>query len=93
MANQTKTPKTRCPDCGRKMSKGPIRCNACHIKHMNAIRAKSIEIVNTGKCPDCGAPLRYNNAITGWWQCSQYGADGYRADSSKPACSFQCSTD
>lgn len=51
------------------------------------------KIVMTGKCPQCGAALRRNLAITGWWQCSQYGADGFRVDSSKPSCSFQTFTE
>lgn len=46
-------------------------------------------IVATGKCPDCGAPLRCNLSLTGWWQCSQLGAEGFRADSSKPPCGWQ----
>lgn len=49
-------------------------------------------IVQTGKCPDCGAPLRRNMSMSGWWQCEQLGAVGWRKDSSKPACSFQCFT-
>jgi hypothetical protein len=27
--------------------------------------------------------------LTGWWQCSQYGAEGFRADSTKPSCGWQ----
>ena len=83
---------TKCPKCGKRMSKYATMCKACHKQHMDAIRAESERIVATGKCPDCGAPLRYNNAITGWWQCSQLGADGFRADSTKPSCGFQCFT-
>lgn len=49
--------------------------------------------VATGRCPQCGAPLRRNLALTGWWQCSQYGADGFRADNSKPSCPFQTFTE
>lgn len=55
--------------------------------------AENRAIVATGKCPDCGAPLRHNSAIRGWWQCSQYGAEGFRADSTKPACPFQTFTE
>ncbi len=49
-------------------------------------------IVATGVCPTCGAKLRRNLALTGWWQCSQYGSDGFRADDAKPQCSFQTFT-
>ena len=46
-------------------------------------------IIATGKCPRCGSPLRRNLALTGWWQCSQYGAVGFRADSAKDPCDWQ----
>jgi ribosomal protein L37AE/L43A len=58
--------------------------------------ARSIEAarltVATGVCPECGQPLRYNNAMAGWWQCSGYGAEGFRAPGSTP-CSFQTFTE
>lgn len=56
------------------------------------IRAEAVATVQSGKCPQCGAGLRSNLALTGWWQCQQYGAEGFRKDSSKPSCSFQCFT-
>lgn len=46
-------------------------------------------IVRSGVCPQCGAGIRRNLAITGWYQCEQYGAEGFRKDSAKPSCSFQ----
>ena len=46
-------------------------------------------IVATGRCPQCGSQVKRNLALTGWWQCSQFGSDGFRADSSKPQCSWQ----
>ncbi|KKN81354.1 hypothetical protein LCGC14_0319670 [marine sediment metagenome] len=46
-------------------------------------------IVTTGICPECGSGLQQNLALTGWWQCDQYGADGFRKDDSKPACGWQ----
>lgn len=61
-------------------------------ERLRAATEKSKAIVATGKCPQCESPLRRNLAITGWFQCAQFGADGFRADSSKPACSFQCFT-
>lgn len=51
--------------------------------------AEQRAIIATGVCPQCGAGFRRNLAITGWWQCEQYGAEGFRKDSSKPSCSFQ----
>ncbi len=46
-------------------------------------------VVAAGKCPHCGAGLRQNLSIAGWWQCAQYGAVGFRADANKPACGWQ----
>jgi hypothetical protein len=50
-------------------------------------------VVATGKCPQCGRPLRRNLSLTGWWQCSQLGAPGFRADSSQPSCDWQTFTE
>jgi hypothetical protein len=46
-------------------------------------------VVESGVCPKCGAGLRRNSSMTGWWQCEQFGAEGFRKDSSKPSCSWQ----
>ena len=54
-----------------------------------AAKAATAAVVATGKCPDCGAKLRRNLALTGWYQCEQFGADGHRADNSKPKCDWQ----
>lgn len=60
-----------------------------HRARMDAIHAETAAVVATGKCPCCGAGLRRNLSLTGWWQCEQYGSDGFRKDSSKPACGWQ----
>ena len=59
------------------------------IERLEAAHAEARRVVQSGKCPQCGSPVRRNLALTGWWQCSQYGAEGFRADSSKPSCSWQ----
>ena len=51
--------------------------------------AKVRAVVATGVCPTCGAALRANLSITGWWQCAQLGAETHRKDPSKPSCSWQ----
>jgi hypothetical protein len=56
---------------------------------MAAQRAATTAAVRAGCCPDCGASLRRNSALAGWWQCSQFGAVGFRADSSRPSCLWQ----
>lgn len=54
--------------------------------------AEAIRIVSGGKCPECGRKLRRNLSLTGWYQCEQLGAVGFRADASLPSCSFQTFT-
>jgi len=55
--------------------------------------AEAVAVVRSGKCPQCGCGLRRNLALAGWYQCEQYGAEGFRKDSSRPACSFQTFTE
>lgn len=62
---------------------------AAHVAHMARIHAETTAVVLTGKCPQCGSKLRRNLALTGWWQCEQYGAVGFRARSEDAACSWQ----
>jgi len=52
-------------------------------------RTETRAVVATGKCPCCGAGLRRNLSLTGWWTCQQRGAEGFRVDSSKPSCEWQ----
>ena len=61
-------------------------------RHAQIMR-ENRRIVLTGKCPECGSALRRNSALAGWWQCEQFGAEGFRKDSTKPACSFQTFTE
>ena len=65
---------------------------AAYKAKMEAQRAEAIRIVTAGKCPQCGEGFRQNLAMTGWYQCVQFGAEGFRKDASKPSCSFQCFT-
>jgi hypothetical protein len=54
-----------------------------------AAHAETAAVVATGCCPRCGSGLRRNLSITGWWQCEQYGAVGFRARPADAACSWQ----
>lgn len=52
-------------------------------------RQEARTAIQTNRCPQCGRPVRRNLSITGWIQCSQFGADTHRADKSQPACPWQ----
>ena len=62
-------------------------------RHAESV-AEAQRIVETGVCPECGARLRHNGAIAGWWQCGRYGADPFREEAyrGQAHCSFQCFT-
>lgn len=78
--------------CGRRMSKFASKCTKCYKEHSDQILSEARAIVATGLCPKCGQPLVRNAAMAGWWQCSGYGAEGFRATGSTP-CSFQAFTE
>lgn len=79
-----------CNKCGGRCSKySNNTCPKCHKKRMTDIHAEIGKIVKSGKCPDCGRGLRRNMALSGWWQCVQYGAVGFRAEADKPSCNWQ----
>lgn len=79
-------------DCGRKMSKNTSTCKTCLDARLKRAQDAAQSIVAGGRCPHCAAPLRRNLAITGWWQCSQYGAETFRARADLPSCSYQTFT-
>ncbi len=54
-----------------------------------AAQAAVRQALAANACPDCGRPVRVNLSLTGWVQCSQYGSEGFRADSSLPSCNWQ----
>ena len=62
---------------------------------MAAAKAEAVRVVAGGVCPQCGAPLRRNLSLTGWWQCGAFGEVQFRSPGceERPKCSFQCFTD
>ncbi len=56
---------------------------------IQAAHEETKRVVASGKCPLCGGGLRRNLSLTGWWQCEQLGAEGFRKDPAKPSCSWQ----
>lgn len=63
-----------------------------HEERMRKIHEENMAIVQTGKCPRCGQPLKRNLALTGWWQCVCYASLPMRDPKYKdlPSCDFQC---
>lgn len=82
------TKRNRCK-CGKVISRYATECARCHNERMAQIHAQVQAVVNTGVCPHCGAALRANLTMAGWWQCSQLGADTHRANPALPSCSWQ----
>ena len=84
----------KCVVCGKgRATSWSSVCGKCHKASHEKSVAEARTVVASGKCPTCGAGLRRNLSIAGWWQCEQYGAEGFRKDSSKPSCNFQCFTE
>lgn len=65
------------------------RRNAESKARISAAQAATRAVVAAGKCPLCASGIRHNSALTGWVQCEQFGTEGFRKDSSKPACGWQ----
>lgn len=74
------------------MRKAAVRCDACYRERNARQLAEAQAVVATGRCPKCGQGLRRNLALAGWWQCSGFGAEGFRAAGSTP-CDFQTFTE
>ena len=79
--------------CGKRRPRFLTKCRACDQIDRAARFAVAQAIVDKNKCPDCGAGLRRNSSMRGWWQCEQFGADTHRKDASKPSCAFQTFTE
>lgn len=58
-------------------------------RRLDAARA----IVAAGRCPRCGAPLRRNTSLAGWWMCAQSGAESVRVRPADPPCGWQAFTE
>ena len=55
---------------------------------MSEARAEAAAALDANACPRCSQSVRRNLSLTGWVQCSGFGADGFRAQGSTP-CSWQ----
>ena len=75
--------------CGKRIGRYARTCTKCFNARSAQLRTEGLALVSSGLCPVCGRALRLNLSITGWYQCTQFGAETHRADGSKPACEFQ----
>lgn len=51
--------------------------------------AQAVTALRTNRCPDCGAHVHVNLALTGWVQCDRSGSGHFRRDPSGSPCSWQ----
>lgn len=79
--------------CGRRRGRYAPYCRKCTAERVEERRTKARAVVRTGACPWCGSKLRSNLALAGWWQCEQFGAEGFRARAYEPSCDFQIFTE
>jgi hypothetical protein len=56
---------------------------------MAATRLQAADALKNNRCPTCSATVRQNLALTGWVQCSQFGAPEFRMNPNRPACDWQ----
>ena len=82
-----------CPICGARRPKFLNMCRTCTKAELDAHFAEQRRIVATNTCPTCGAGLKRNSSMRGWWQCEQFGAERFRKDPSQPSCNFQTFTE
>ena len=54
-----------------------------------AAQLEALEALRSNKCPQCGAGVHQNLALTGWVQCDRSGAVGFRRDLTGSACLWQ----
>ena len=81
----------KCLDYLRRRQKEKAQQASARLSEHEEIQARNRAILDTGKCPQCGAELVRNSALTGWYQCACYGnADRRKAEyRERPGCSFQ----
>ena len=69
-----------------RVSKLERKLNADRLAaHRAAVTAAAM----ANQCPRCGRAVKFNRSMAGWVQCSQFGAVGFRADSTAPSCDWQ----
>ena len=68
------------------MTREDHRASSLRIAEAQATARAALE---ANCCPTCGGAVKQNLALSGWVQCAQFGAVGFRADSNRPACPWQ----
>lgn len=78
MARKTKAQRT-----AERLAGDPV--HQANLRH----QADTLNAWRTNTCPRCGRPVTPNNSISGWVQCTQFGALQFRRDKEAPACNWQ----
>lgn len=76
-----------------RLTKAEKALQKSEIETRRAARQEEVSRALQFGCPQCGRKIRRNLSLTGWWQCSQLGAEGFRADPTMPSCSWQTFTE
>lgn len=63
---------SRC-GCGKVKSRDSRTCRTCHNNRMEGFKNEAQKIIDIGRCPECGDSIERNMALSGWWQCANFG--------------------
>ncbi len=66
-----------------------IAAEVARNERVEKAQAEARAALAANKCPCCGRGVRLNLSITGWVQCDQFGAPGFRKDRNAPGCDWQ----
>jgi len=67
----------------------PARRTTPATDRLLAARLVASTALRDNRCPTCGGAVRINLSLTGWVQCRQFGAVGFRADANRASCDWQ----
>jgi hypothetical protein len=56
---------------------------------IQAAHEEAAKALRDNRCPICGETVRINSSLSGWVQCSQFGAPQFRKDPNRPSCNWQ----
>ena len=56
---------------------------------MESANKEADKAFRENRCPSCAETVKLNLSLTGWVQCVQFGAEGFRKDATRPSCNWQ----